>query len=230
MKAQLSIVFENLRGKAGNVVIQGGRSGLVVRPRVVGRNPSTPAQQAARSAMQKAAAAYTALTPTQLSAWQAYAETQSRPNPVTGIPYHPTANTTFIALATKFLQVSPTSAVPVAPPAAPFGGDSVAVTVGAEAGQVTFTGNKNNAAGVTTELLLQALASPVRTPRYAAYRTKGFQVFALGSLSRSFTVPPGYYAAAYRFVEIATGQASPLIPLGIVQHVTTSVEDERKAA
>jgi hypothetical protein len=47
-KVDLGIAFDNIRGKAGNLVIQDNRSGLFIRKRVVPRNPQTAAQQAVR--------------------------------------------------------------------------------------------------------------------------------------------------------------------------------------
>ncbi len=230
MKAALSIAFENLRGKAGNVVIQGGRSGLVLRPRVTSRNPSTAAQQSIRSAMSKAAATYSTLNSSQLAAWENYANTQVKVNPVSGAVYHPSANAAFVGLATKFLQATPGGSIPTTPPSSAFAGDSVVVTVSASEGAITFTASRSNALGVTTELLLQPLASPARKPKFRDYRTQAFQVFALAPLTRTITVPAGYYAAAYRFVDVATGQASPLVPVAIIQHVTAVLEEEKRAA
>jgi len=228
MKAALSIMFEDLRGKAGSVVLQKGRSGLSVKPRVTGKNPRTPAQQAVRGYMAKAAQTYRSLTPAQLAAWQAYAQTVTHVNEVEGNSYHPAANSVFAGLAVKFLQMNPTGAVPTTPPASAFIGDSITVTAASpSAGTVVFTASGSNTLGVTTELLLQPLKSPARTPNPKDYRTKAFQAFA-SVTTKSLTVPPGTYAAAYRFVKTATGQVTPLVTLPVVITVALSVEQGGK--
>ncbi|MCW5936208.1 MAG: hypothetical protein KIT11_02740 [Fimbriimonadaceae bacterium] len=98
------------------------------------------------------------------------------------------------------------------------------VTATAGVGKVTFTGNQPNASGVTTELLLQPLASQLRNPQKGGYRSKAFFRFIIGGLSTDVTVPPGYYAAAYRFVKLATGEATELRQIGVSQ-VTLALED-----
>lgn len=230
MKAALSIAFEDLRGKAGTVVVSKSRSGLVIRNRVSGKNPRTAAQQAIRVDFAKAAAAYKNLTSTQVANWKNYAQTVTKTNPVSGDTYHPAANAVFSGLAIKFLQVSPSGTIPTSPPAGPFAGDTITVTTTASTGKVTFTASGANQLGVKTELLLQKLASANRTPQPDAYRTKAFVSFVAGTLSFDVVVPPGYYAAAYRFVSLATGQTTNLQPL-TTQQVTFAVsEGHSKAA
>lgn len=227
MKASLSMAFEDLRGKAGTVVVSKSRSGLVVKPRVKGRNPQTPAQQAIRANLTKASAAYKGLTSAQVALWQAYAQSQTKHNPVTGDAYSPTAISAFVALASKFLQAGGT-AIPATPPTTPFSGDTVTITATTGTGKVTFTASKGNAAGVQTELLLQTLKSKNRTPQPHEYRTKAFVAFATGSLTYDVIVPAGYYAAGYRFVNTATGQTSPRVLLTVVQ-VTMSLAEGGKS-
>ena len=149
MKASLSMAFEDMRGKAGTVVVQKSRTGLVVKPRVTSKNPRSGAQQSVRANLSKAAAAYKNLTTAQVAAWQAYAQTIIKHNPVNGKPYSPTANTAFVGLAAKFLQAGGTT-IPVAPPAGSFSGDTLTVTATAGTGKVTFTGSKGNSLGEGT--------------------------------------------------------------------------------
>ncbi len=229
MKAALSIAFEALRGKAGTVVVCKSRSGMFVRSRVTGKNPRTPAQAAIRTYMAKAATGYKNLTSAQVTNWQNYAQTITKVNPVTGQPYHPSAINAFTALAVKFLQVNPTGAVPTTPPSAAFNGDSLTVTTTGSTGKITFTATAANSPNTKTELLLQALPSRNRAPNPKAYRTKAFATFALGSLFVDITVPPGYYAAAYRFVNTLTGQETLLQPIP-TQQVTLAVEEGGKKA
>lgn len=215
MKAALSIAFEQLRGKAGTVVVTKGRTGLVVKPRKSSANPRTTAQQSVRGAFAKAAGAYKGLTTSQAAAWRNYANTLERVNDVSGETYHPTAIDVFVGLATKFLQASPTGTIPVTPPSTPFTGDSITVSASAGVGKITFIASGSNAAGIKTELLLQPLASANRTPNSRGYRTKAIVALSSGT-PQDVTVPAGYYAAAYRFVKTATGQATVLQPIAVV--------------
>ncbi|MBS1714085.1 MAG: hypothetical protein JST30_07075 [Armatimonadetes bacterium] len=186
-------------------------------------NPSTPAQQAVRTNLRKAAVAYKNLTPAQAAAWELYAQTQVVENPPTGRKPKKTAVDAFVELAAKFLQVTPTGTVPTAPPAASYYGDSIAVTVAYSAGKATFTGSAPNSLNTRTELLMQRLPAQNRHAQKGAYRSKGFVQFVPGTLSFDVTVPPGYYAAAYRFVNVATGQATDLQPINAGQ-VTLALE------
>jgi hypothetical protein len=137
-------------------------------------------------------------------------------------------------LAVKFLQINPSGTVPVTPPAGPFLGDTITVTAVADTGKVTFTASGPNALGVRTELLLQRLPGRNWNPQPGGYRSRGFVNFTGGSLSSDVPASPGWYAAAYRFVSVATGQATRLAPIGVSQ-VTLAVAQgatgtKRKAA
>ncbi|RYG26440.1 hypothetical protein EON82_03335 [bacterium] len=83
------------------------------------------------------------------------------------------------------------------------------------AGKVTFTASAANSTNVTTELLLQPLKNANRKPSSRGYRIKAYNSFAAGTLTKDVTVPPGYYAAAYRFVSKTTGQSTPLVYLAV---------------
>lgn len=223
------MAFEDLRGKAGTVVLTKGRSGLVVKPRVKGRNPQSPAQQAIRKNLARASAAYRNLTSTQVAAWKAYAASQVKTNPVSGLSYAPAANSVFTGFAAKVLQVNPSATIPTTPPTSAFEGDSITVEATLGTGKIQFTASAANTSGVTTEILLQPLVSPNRTPSEKAYRTKGFTAFA-SDAPFEVTVPAGSYAAAYRFVKIATGQQSPLVTLGTLTLTASLTQTQPKAA
>lgn len=228
MKAKLSMAFEDLRGKDGNVVITKKRSGLTLTPHTTPRNPKTSAQSGVRRAMTLASKTYEGMTNGQVAAWEAYGATITRHNPITGKAYTSTGIAAFIELATKFLQMAPNGTIPVTPPTTEFLGDTITVTASTTPGIVTFTASAPNALGVNTEVLLQKIANGHREPSAKAYVSKGFQSFASGTLTKNVSVPAGYYAAAYRFVKIATGQATEIVTLPI-QFVALSLEDGGQA-
>ena len=228
MKAKLSMAFSDLRGKDGSVVIQKGKSGLKLTPRNKARNPKSTAQTGVRSALSKSSKLFAAMTPAQAAAWNAYGATQTKKNAISGTSYTSSGINAFNALASKFLQASPTSVVPMTPPTTAFAGDGLSIAVTTTTGSVTWTASAANSVGVKTELLLQPLKGKNRQPSAKGYRTKAFATFATGALTYSVSVPAGYYAAAYRYVNVATGQETALVPLSTLT-VALSLEDGGQA-
>lgn len=229
MKVKLSMAFQDMRGKDGTVVISKSRTGLVAKPRVRGRNPKTPAQASVRGNLAKAAATFKNFTTAQVNLWASYALTITKHNPITGQTYNPTPINAFVALAAKFLQCTPGGTIPTTPPTSAYTGDTPTITALAGTGKVTFTASAGMAIGNKAELLLQPLKGKNRVPNSKGYRSKAFNYFAPGSLSFDVTVPTGTYAAAYRYVNTATGQETNLIPIG-VHNVSLALEQGGSAA
>lgn len=157
-----------------------------------------------------------------MAAWRNYAGFLNHENYVTGKKYHPSGINAYTELACKFYQVNPTGTAPSTPPTSAFNGDNIAITATAGTGMVTFTASAANATNVTTEFLLQPLANANRKPQKKGYRSKGFFAFVAGTLTHDVTVPAGFYAAGYRFVNSATGQATEPVFLA-VQSVALSL-------
>ncbi len=234
MKILTSMAIEQMAGKDGKVVARRSKFGTVFTPYVIPTNPNTNAQETIRGFFGRSARAFRALTPEQVAQWKAYAETLEFRDPVTGKLYNPEDINAFMQLAIKFLQVQPGGTIPVTPPANPFLGDTITLTASSTPGRVVYSASGPNALGVRTELLLQRLRGRNWNPQPGNYRTRGFVNFTGGSLSSEVTVTPGWYAAAYRFVSLATGQATDLVPIGVTQ-VTLALSSEgsnakRKAA
>lgn len=78
---------------------------------------------------------------------------------------------------------------------------------------MTFTAFAPNTPDVVTELLWQPLRFANQSPEKRAYRTQAFVAFASGGLSVARSAPSGWLAPAVRFVNRATGQETPLVPL-----------------
>ncbi len=215
-KVHLSVLMNDLRGKAGTVVFAKTRSGLVSKPRVIPRNPNTERQAQVRQAFARASWLFNNMTPAQVAKWQRYAESLSQRQPITGRQYKPTAINAFMRLAIRFQLVNPTGTVPLDPPTTDFTGDPITVTATPKEGAVSFTASGANSTNVRTELLLQPLASPHRKPNPRGYRSYGFVRFTSGSLTTEVSVPPGWYAPAYTFVNIQTGQEVGIKTLPII--------------
>lgn len=207
----------DIRGKIGTNVFSRARSGATIRIRKSPRNPRTENQTEVRFYMGKASTAYKNLTASQRSAWKNYAATLYRTNAVSGEVYSPAANTVFVGLASKFLQINPTGTIPVTPPASAFAGDTIAIIATGDDNEVIFSASGSNAANVKTELLLQTLASAARTPSPTGYRSQGFVAFSPTVSDAQIPAEPGWYAPAYRFVNTLTGQQTDLLVLPIVE-------------
>ncbi|HZH98168.1 MAG TPA: hypothetical protein VEX38_04290 [Fimbriimonadaceae bacterium] len=219
-KIAYSSTVSNIRGKVGTNVYSKGRSGPTLRIKAPVKNPKTSAQTGVRGNLRKASKLYEGMTSSQAKAWTEYGDQQSRSNPVTGDQYTLSGINAFTELATKFLQVNPAGTVPMDPPSAEFPGDTVTLTASISSGTITFTASGANAAGVTTEILLEPLPSRNRQPSVKALRHQVFKAFASGSLTQAVSVPPGFYAAGYRFVKTATGQMTPIVMMGVQQVLT----------
>lgn len=166
--------------------------------------------------MARAGEAWRALDQDQARAWDAYAaQSALAGGAVTGQPV-PTGQLVFTRLALRVLQIDATAPVPVAPPAAPFGGDAALVTATASTDGVVFTASGANAAGVVTELLVQPLASVHRRTYTRDYRSQGFVTFTGAGDARTVLLRPGVYATAVRFALAATGQSTAVLASGTV--------------
>jgi hypothetical protein len=212
----LNAAFEAFSGKTGNAVFANTKDGTVFKNRPKKNDPKTPAQLAQRARMKKASQLFEGFTAAQADLWNDYGKKQPARTTKAGEKVHPTGIQAFTKLAVKFLAVNPTGTVPTVPPLVEFAGDTVVVTAKNNSGKLEFVASKANASTVTTELLLQELPSAARKPRKNAYRSEQFVSFATGSLTATFTVAPGYYAPAFRFVNKQTGQELALVPLPVV--------------
>ncbi|HRF60885.1 MAG TPA: hypothetical protein PLH94_13350 [Fimbriimonadaceae bacterium] len=233
-KLKRTVIIGGASGSSGPVTFKLVRGQTFITERTSPTNPSTAGQQAARSRFTTSSRAYKAFSAAQVAAWDDYAAAATERDAITGGRRFKDGMNAYVALATKYLQVTPAGTAPTSPPATPFTAPGVTLTAVGASGKVTFTASGPLPATVRAELLLQKLASANRKPQKGAYRSKAFASFPIGGLSQDVTVPPGHYAAAYRFVNASTGQATEMQVIG-VQQVTLSVElggqkTNRKAA
>ncbi|HRJ27266.1 MAG TPA: hypothetical protein PLO61_07145 [Fimbriimonadaceae bacterium] len=215
-KANLSVLFLDLRGKAGNVVFRKTKDGIIVAPRSRNNNPQTAAQQAVRSAFTSATRQWRNLTPAQVQAWENWANNSSF--------NFDSAFTAWMQLATKWILANGGNGfAPTTPPSNEFWGDNLEVSVTVKTGQLVFSANRPNSSNVVTEILWQPLSSQNRKPQSRAFRTANYFSFRTGQMSWSFSVPAGWYAAGYRFVNKTTGQVSGFFPITVPGPVAFSV-------
>jgi hypothetical protein len=211
-KAGSGVALNTVQARVRNEVITRGQGGAVLRRRRAART----AQPAAESERAPVMAAYSAMTRAQSRIWNAYAEAQTHHNGVTGAAHRRSGQNVFVGLSTTFVQVNPGSTIPLVPPTVPFAGDNVVLTASAGSGAILLTASGPNAAPAKTEILLQPVTTVHRVPA-RRYESVAFVAFAAGSLAYSVPAAPGRYACAYRFVNAATGQATEMVEIGVVQ-------------
>lgn len=213
---RLGAFASGLTGKSGSTVFVQTPGGVLVRDRVIPANPQTPSQVAARMRLRKATAAWSNLDPEVVERWEAYAQELAERDPATGFMRSPRPMNVFCALYMKLLTLDPTTSPPQDPPAQPFFGDRASMVAHGEPGAVRFEAVTPNGPGTVTELLLQPLASRNRAVYPRKYRAQGFHAFAEAGESLVVPAPPGWTAAGYRFVDSATGRATPIVASGKV--------------
>jgi hypothetical protein len=215
-RARLSSIYADLRGTVGKSVLAQTKYGLAVRGKPKYKYPVQPAVKESADRFSAAQNIWSALTFDQAQAWQRYAQTITKTEPVTQKTYSPTAHCAFIALATKYLQVNPAGSVPVLPPDSDFLGDDVVLEILETLPTgVRFRASGANASGVVTEILAQRLPNVRRSPT-KFYKSAAFHSFASGALDFDLSLDEGVYAFAYRFVRAETGQSTHPLLLGMV--------------
>lgn len=75
MKAKTSALFDDLSGKAGNIVASRNSGGLYVKPRRIPRNPRSSSQMSTRGILSANSKSWESLTQEQREAWNAAALT-----------------------------------------------------------------------------------------------------------------------------------------------------------
>ena len=204
-----------LHGRLTNVYFAQTPYGTQMRAFPTRRAPATPGELAQQDRVRLIGRAWSALEPEAMFRWRAFAES--------GMTGEPGARrgglsgyNAFSRLAGARLRALPQDPIPSEPPTAPFFGDAPALTVEGGAA-VTFRASGPNAQGVATEILLQPLANGGRKPRPKGYASAGFVGFAAGDLEATASVAPGWYACAYRFLRLESGQETALAPCGVVR-------------
>ena len=221
---KLGAFTKSLRGKAGNTAFLETKLGTQARDVTYPTGEPSVAQQRVRINMEQDSAAWQALSVENAQKWRAFASNLTLKSKKAGKPFVPNGYQIFTAYTTKWLQVHKGGTPPVNPPTGTFAGDSLLFSVASGLGQVTWSVDKKNASGVVTELLLQKVKGKHRKAGKDGYVSQGFIAFTESVKSFTVPVPAGYYAAAYRFVEDASGRETAIVPLGPLT-VSLSVAD-----
>ena len=180
------------------------------------RDPKTPAQMEGRQRVRIASRAWAKLTSGEMRGWSEYADLAAAAGlrSVGGRPLRP--YDLMCGLACKWMQIHGSTAFPTAAPEGLFLGDALTVRAEGTSRAVVFRANGSNGPLALTELMLQPLANPNRKPQADKYRTRGFVAFVDGALETEVKARPGAFAVGARYLLETTGQASRIVPLGIV--------------
>ncbi len=225
-KLRLAPFLEAMSGRMGGVVYKSTRFGTEMAEFEAPTNPNTAAQQAVRNNFKKSTQQWRTLNVTQATAWRDYADELSIEEDITQKKYKSRGFNTFVRLAARWYAVNASGTAPTTPPATAFAGDTITVTAESEnPGVIDFTASAPNGTNITTALLLQKVSSAIADPVDGAYKIGKYFRFITGTLSTTVTVPPGYYAVGYQFVNTATGQVSPPVYLNIIGPVSFQMVD-----
>ena len=226
--------IKRMVGKQGGLVYKWTKEGIQVVDRETPTNPKTAAQLAVRAAFKKATQQWKTMTGAQVLAWNNYALARTETEETTNKKFKLSGFNWFTKFAARYFAVNPgATSAPMAPPTSDFAGDTITITAAASSGGSKFSASGANGSTVTTALLIQPLANANRKAMANGYRTKEYFKFVAGTLDRTVSLPPGYYAVGYEFVNTATGQESTRTLLGTYGPVTFMVsapKADKKAA
>ena len=182
-----------------------------MREYVIPDNPKTAPQQNVRGAFKTSSGSFKNMPGVSAEAWDEYGLTQrSKTNkPLSGIG-------AYNRLAIVYRLVNPGGTPPVAPPTADYLGPGFAVTAQSQPNGILFVGAEPTGVNDRLEVLLQKLPAGNRKPTLKGYKTVAYVELELADGNEYLApVAPGRYAAAYRFVNKATGQQAELVQLSV---------------
>lgn len=232
-----------MSGTVGDLVFEQRAGGPVVKARRAAPPRRTAGQLESERRLALLSLAWHALDGASFAAWRRFAEGEAVRNPASGARVVPNPYNLFSKYAGKARQVDPSASLEgFRPPATPFGGDAVVITVSLPSGRgsggveslaeggstpslpsprgegslLAFSADRANAEGVVTELLAQPLVNARRRVYGDRYVSRGFVAFD-GPGTVEAPCEAGAHALAYRFVRAATGQETALFELGVVE-------------
>ena len=212
-RIRVASILATVEGSFGSAVmsVKKGREGTM-RERVVPANPQTAGQQNVRGAFKGSAQGFKNGSEAMARAWDAYGLTQRSKTgkPLSGIG-------AYNRLAIVYRLVNPGGTPPTAPPTADYLGPAITVSAQSQANGVLFVGTGPTGANDRVEILLQRLPAGNSKPTLGGYRTVAYAVLNSDDGNEYVAqVGPGRYAAAYRFVNKATGQGTEMVQLSVL--------------
>ena len=189
-------------------------------------NPQSPKQTANRINFSRSSKGYSALSPSNLALWKAYAAGQTFVGKKSKTPYTPNAFEAYKHLTQVWLGAhGGTGTPPVAPPTTAYAPPAILLTATAATSAVTIHATASSPAGSVLEIRLQKLSNANRKPSSSGYRIAGYATFETGDGNEfEFVVTPGVYSAQVAWVNLLTGERSPTQTLA-VSGVALGVEE-----
>ena len=228
----LSTGLAGMSGTIGGLQLEQRAGGTVAKARATTPPRRTKAMKDGERRVERLAVAWNALDTESFEAWKAFAWDSAVRNNLTGAHVVPNPYNLFCRYAGRVRQVDPAAPlVGFRPPEGPFGGDGVGVTVSPSSGPLPLPPLQNepfgegvlrfrldaaNSPGVVTELMTQPLVNARRRVYGDRYVSRGFWAFE-GAAEVEIPCEVGAWACGYRFVRAATGQATAIFALGVVE-------------
>ena len=171
----------------------------------------------------RASYAWITLSDERKAMWTIFAAKFRRYSAEKGKVISPSARAIFTKVALERWRLDPSLASPTEPPVSTFAGDDIGVFAtpstkknAVPAGHLRMSTTGANSKGVMTALLVQKLSGPNRKPTPRLFKAADFVTFQDGQTEIDLPVENGYYATAYRFVDVNTLQMGPVMEGGIV--------------
>lgn len=213
---KLSPFTTAISGSMKNLTFSSTKDVTIMKSRETGANPNTAAQSTARNYFGRSSKGYALLTPTELLSWKAYAEKQVYVGKTSKEPYVPNAFQAYKKLTNVWYAANGgVGTPPSSAPTTAFAGDVITLSAAASGSVVTISASAASAPNVVVEVWLQPLRNANRKPSAKGFRVRGYLTFTGTGLSKTISVTPGSWAAQYRFVNKATGQAGPMASLPV---------------
>ena len=228
----LSTGLAGMSGTIGDLQLENRAGGTVAKARSTTPPRRTEATKTGERRVRWLAYAWHALDTASFEAWKTLAWESAVRNPATGAWVVPNPYNLFCKYGGRVRQVDPAASLAgFRPPETPFGGDGVGVTVSPSSGPLPLPPLQNepfgegvlrfrldaaNAPGVVTELMTQPLVNARRRVYGDRYVSRGFFAFG-GPGEVAIPCEVGAHACGYRFVRKATGQATAIFELGVVE-------------
>ena len=222
-----------MTGRVGNGVFSIEEGGTGIRQyNGVSKQPFSDSQLLREAAFTKANQTWTTIGLPAATAWRKWGKKQLVKT-VSGRTRSREGKDCFVGLFAKMLQVSPSAAAPLAPPALALPAVSAEVSFSVTPQGVKFTSSAGLPEGITAELMVQEVRSEVALPK-KQYGTLAFYAFDDAGSAVTFPWPVGYWNFGYQFVEASTGRTTGFTALGTtlvgLSMVEGGAEEAQKAA
>ena len=217
MRIVLNPSFESFSGKLGDIQFSETKYGQIGGKAATLNDPKTPKQTASRQTLGRSSAFYGALDQEHKDEWRDYAKKLRVTDKHSGAKYSPDAIAAYNSLADRWLAAHKgVGTPPASPPTGSFVPPSTVLTAVASGSQVVFTGTQETPPDTIVEFWLQKLPNATRKPSANGYRVVGYAPLEeKGGFKFAVPVKPGPYAGAYRFIQLSTGLATPLVTIPV---------------